>query len=507
MDKIEMRDSSICFNLESPINNKSGSNKIFNNFDTRRNFLKKLGLGLAATTLAICPSEIAFSSKRNKRQPNIIFIFIDDMGYGDLSCYGNKYVQTINIDRLAEEGVRLTQFYVNSPICSPSRVAVTTGMYPARWRINSYLSSRKQNRKRDMADYLNPKAPTLARTLKQAGYATAHFGKWHMGGGRDVDDAPLPQEYGFDESLVSFEGLGDRILIKNDGLSKASEKLGQGKIRWVEKHEMTDIYVNRAIDFIHRNKDKPFYINLWPNDVHDAHVPKPQLWDKYKDVTQNEYEQKFFAVLDELDRQIGRLMNEISRLGLDEDTIIIFTSDNGPTDWPRYYKEGVKPPGSAGPFRGRKWSLYEGGIRTPFIIRWKGKIPAGQVNEKSVVCGIDLFPSLCSLAGIEIPQDVDFDGQDMSGAFLGKNVKRKSEIFWEYRRKPFYLKPGNPEFVSPNLAIRQGRWKLLINDDGSGPELYNLTEDTGEKLNCARVKPEIVERLSKKLLEWRKSLP
>jgi len=500
-------------------------------YQTRRQFLKMAGFGAATAIFAPACAGASLSprkrgagypvnAKQSLRGPNIVIILADDMGYGDLSCYGNQAIKTVNIDRLAEEGVRLTQFYVNSPICSPSRVAVTTGMYPARWRINSFLNSRESNRKCDMADYLDPKAPTLARSLKQAGYATAHFGKWHMGGGRDVDDAPLPQEYGFDQSLVSFEGLGDRILIKNDGLSKASAKLGQGEIRWVEKHEMTEIYVNRAIDFIRRKEDKPFYINLWPNDVHDEHVPKPELKDKYKDVTQNEYEQKFFAVLDELDRQIGRLMNEISRLSLDEDTIIIFTSDNGPTDWPRYYREGVKPPGSVGPFRGRKWSLYEGGIRVPFIIRWKGKIPAGKVNEKSVVCGVDLFPSLCNLAGIDIPQDVDFDGQDMSGAFLsplprlasedaraGKQVERKSEIFWEYRRKPFYLKPGNPEFVSPNLAIRQGKWKLLINDDGSGAELYDLTEYPGEKLNCAKVKPEIVARLSKKLLEWRKSLP
>jgi len=477
-------------------------------YQTRRQFLKMAGFGAAAAIFASASYPInAKSAGGGLRRPNIIIILADDMGYGDLSCYGNQAIKTPNSDRLAEEGVRLTQFYVNSPICSPSRVAITTGMYPARWRINSFLDSWQRNRDCDMADYLDLKAPTLARTLKQAGYATAHFGKWHMGGGRDVDDAPLPQEYGFDQSLVSFEGLGDRILIKNDGLSKASAKLGQGEIRWVEKHEMTEIYVNRAIDFIRRNKDKPFYINLWPNDVHDEHIPKPQLWDKYKGVSPNEYEQKFFAVLDELDRQIGRLMNEISRLGLDENTIIIFTSDNGPTDWPRYYKEGVKPPGSAGPFRGRKWSLYEGGIRVPFIIRWKGTIPAGQVNEKSVVCGVDLFSSLCNLAEIEIPQDVDFDGQDMSGAFLGKQVERKSEIFWEYRRKPFYLKPGNPHFVSPNLAIRDGKWKLLINDDGSGAQLYDLSEDIAEATNLIEKEPEVAKRLSEKLLAWRKSLP
>jgi len=490
-------------------------------YQTRRQFLKIAGFGTATVIFApACAGASLSPQKRGAsypinaksafgglRRPNIVIILADDMGYGDLSCYGNQAIKTVNIDRLAEEGVRLTQFYVNSPICSPSRVAVTTGMYPARWRINSFLDSRQSNRKCDMADYLDPKAPTLARTLKQAGYATAHFGKWHMGGGRDVDDAPLPQEYGFDQSLVSFEGLGDRILIKNDGLSIVSAKLGQGKIRWVEKHEMTEIYVNRAIDFIHRNKDKPFYINLWPNDVHDEHVPKPQLKDKYKDVTRNEYEQKFFAVLDELDRQISRLMNEISRLGLDENTIIIFTSDNGPTDWPRYYKEGVKPPGSAGPFRGRKWSLYEGGIRVPFIIRWKGTVPAGKVNEKSVVCGVDLFASLCRLVGLDVPQDVNFDGEDMSQAFFGKQLERQGPIFWEYRRKPFYLKPGNPEFVSPNLAIRDGKWKLLINDDDSGPELYDLTEDIAEATNLIEKEPEVAERLSERLLAWRKSLP
>jgi len=141
-----------------------------------------------------------------ERHPNIVFIFIDDMGYGDLSCTGNRDVQTTNLDKLAAEGIRLTQFYVNSPICSPSRVACTTGQYPARHLINSYLNSRETNRRRGMADDLDPQAPCLARAFQQAGYATAHFGKWHMGGGRDVGAAPLPQAYGFDESLVSFEG-------------------------------------------------------------------------------------------------------------------------------------------------------------------------------------------------------------------------------------------------------------------------------------------------------------
>jgi len=469
---------------------------------TRRGFLV-----LAGTTIAAGCAPSSFSGRQaSRKHPNIIFIFIDDLGYGDLSCYGNKDVKTTNIDRLAAEGMRFTQFYVNSPICSPSRVAMTTGMYPARWRINSYLSSREANKKRDMADFLDPKAPSLARTLKQAGYATAHFGKWHMGGGRDVDDAPHPQAYGFDESLVSFEGLGDRVLPPG-GLSKRSEKLGQGNISHAPKHQLTEIYVNRTIEFIRRNNDKPFYINLWPNDVHDSHNPKPELLDKYTQFAKKPYQQKFYAVLDELDRQLGRLFKELKARRLDQKTLILFAGDNGPTDWPKYYEKGFAPPGSVGPLRGRKWSLYEGGIRVPFIVRWKGTIPQAKVNEHSVLCGIDLFPSLCAIAAVEPPRDVAFDGRDMSVALLGKHCLRTSPIFWEYRRKPFYLKGGNPDFVSPNLAVRQGKWKLLINDDRSGAELYDLQEDIAEASDLADKRPEITGRLSEILLNWRKSLP
>jgi arylsulfatase A-like enzyme len=469
---------------------------------TRRDFLVFAG----ATITAASKSSPGRAEQAVKTRPNIIFIFIDDMGYTDLSCYGNKEITTPNIDRLATEGIRFTQAYVNSPICSPSRVAVTTGMYPSRWRISSYISSRQDNKNRETADFLDPKAPSLARTLKKSGYATAHFGKWHMGGGRDVDNAPHPKAYGFDQSLVSFEGLGDRILPPS-GLSRRSEKLGQGNIQHVKKHEMTQIYVNKTIDFMRKNKDKPFYINLWLNDVHDSHQPKPEQLEKYRAFAQNPYKQKFYAVLDELDRQIGRLMNQLKQLGLDEQTLILCLSDNGPTDWPKYYEKGFDPPGSVGPLYGRKWSLYEGGIRVPFIVRWMGKIPQGIVDEKSVLCGIDLFRSVCTLAGADVPKDVTFDGEDASAAFLGKGYKRKKPIFWDYGRNEFFLRPGNPDFISPNLAVREGKWKLLINDDGSDAKLYDLDTDIGEKTNLAKKHPDITHRLSKMVLNWRKSLP
>ena len=325
--------------------------------------------------LILLASSLYAGSENKKKQPNVVVIFIDDMGYADPGCYGNPLVGTPNIDNLADHGIRFTNFYVNSPICSPSRVALLTGQYPMRHRIHSFIASSERNEKRSMADFLDPEAPSLARILKGQGYATGHFGKWHMGGGRDVDWAPLPQAYGFDQSLVSFEGLGDRILEYGSSLCDQSAVLGKGKITRVHKYEKTRIYVDSALSFIERNQHSPFYIHLWPNDVHDPHRPMPGVGEKYKDITDNPYQQDFLAVLEEMDEQIGRFMSGLEEKGLLEETIVIFTSDNGPTDWPWYYRDGYNPPGFTGPLFGRKWSLYEGGIRMPFIVCWKGHVP------------------------------------------------------------------------------------------------------------------------------------
>ena len=184
---------------------------------------------LCFVQLVLCAESAAANDVETNR-PNVVVIFIDEMGFADPSCFGNPLIKTPHIDKLAVEGIKLTNFYVNSPICSASRVALTTGQYQGRWKIHSYLNTRAGNANRGMADYLDPSAPTTAKKLKAAGYATAHFGKWHMGGGRDVDDAPLPQAYGFDESLVSFEGLGDRIIENNPNAIERARNLGHGKI-------------------------------------------------------------------------------------------------------------------------------------------------------------------------------------------------------------------------------------------------------------------------------------
>ncbi len=455
----------------------------------RREFLAASG-----ATLAAAPA----------RNPNIILILADDLGYGDLSCYGSE-IPTPNLDRLASEGVRFTQAYVASPICSPSRVAITTGQYPARHLIFSFLDSRARNRALGMRDYLDPDAPSMARVFQRAGYATGHFGKWHMGGGRDVGDAPLPTDYGFDESLTSFEGLGDRVLPPGN-LSEMSAKLGRGNISRRPQSELTAIYVDRAIDFIKRNANRPFFLNLWPNDVHDPFDPKPELMEKYQRLSSNKYLQQFAATLDEMDRQIGRLINAVDTLGLAGRTIVVFMGDNGPTAWPRYYKEGFEPPGSTGGLRGRKWSLYEGGVREPLIIRWRGRVPAGVVDRDTAVCSTDLFPSFCRLAGIEAPK-VAFDGEDLSAAFLGRRQRRQGDLLWEYGRDATYLRPGREDDRSPNLAIRSGRWKALVNDDGTGLELYDLEASAKERENLAATHPGLARKLSQRVIAWRKSLP
>jgi arylsulfatase A-like enzyme len=460
--------------------------------------MKKYALAiLALVAISVCPESV--SAEVSKRQkPNILVIFIDDMGFADPSCFGNPLIKTPHIDKLAAQGIKLTNFYVNSPICSASRVALTTGQYQGRWKIHSFLNTRAGNANRGMADYLDASAPTTAKKLKAAGYATAHFGKWHMGGGRDVDDAPLPKAYGFDESLVSFEGLGDRIISNPKGVERA-RALGHGKVIPCKRWERMQIQTDRTIDFIQRHRDGPFYVRLFPNDVHDAHVPRPGSADKFKSVSNDPYVRNFFAVLEEMDKQIGRVIATIDELNLGKKTLILFTSDNGPTDWPKKYKTGP-PAGSTGPYRGRKWSLFEGGIRMPFIARWTGTIPAGIEDTTSVVSAIDLSPTICRFAGVSVEDDLD--GLDRGDVLLGKASRRAKPVFWQYGHPHAILKGGKPKHQSPTFAIRDGRWKFLINPDGSEAQLYDLEADEGETTNLLSKQPKRATAMAAQISKW-----
>ncbi len=436
-------------------------------------------------------------------QPNFVMIFIDDMGWGDFSCFGNKDAKTPNMDRMAAEGIRFTQFYVNSPICSPSRCALTTGQYPQRWRINSYLNNRADNERRGVAQWLDPQATTLARVLQQKGYATGHFGKWHLGGQRDVDDAPPITAYGFDESLTNFEGMGPKLLpltLKpGDSMPGKiwadAERLGK-PVTWMQRSEITTGFIDSAIPFIDKatSQKKPFFINLWPDDVHGPWWPPVAKWGNNK-------RELYLSVLQEMDRQFGKLFEHLrANPELRDNTLVLICSDNGP-------EPGA---GSAGPFRGSKTTLYEGGTRSP-LIAWapglmeKGK--AGVTNEKSVFAAFDLMPSMLGIAGVSLPEGVKLDGEDMSSVLLGKGeASRAAPIFWRRPPDRKAASPALPERL-PDLAMREGGWKLLCEYDGSLPQLYDLTRDRGETTNLAEQHPEVVKQMSGKLLAWHESMP
>ncbi|WP_163326056.1 sulfatase-like hydrolase/transferase [Draconibacterium mangrovi] len=441
--------------------------------------------------------------QNNDKKTNILFVFIDDMGFADLGCYGREDVHTPNIDRLASEGILFTQFYVNSPICSPSRTAVTTGQYPARWGITSYIDSRKANENRGMKNYLDLSAPSVARNIQAAGYYTAHIGKWHMGGGRDVGEAPLITEYGFDESVTQFEGLGERFLATYEtlnlpdstrGLEKQSAGLGRGEVHWAKRENFTQIFVDRTIDAIEnaQKANKPFYINLWPDDIHTPLEPPKELRGDLS------MKARFLGVMQEMDKHMGRLFDYIrNNPELRDNTLIIFTSDNGPD----------KAVNTAGPFRGYKTVLYEGGFREPFISWWPGKISekkAGTKNTKTVMAAIDLPLVFMEIAGATPDENVTYDGELMLEAISGKKQQKRSKpIFWI--RPPD--RPGYEGTRAPDLAVRKGDYKLLMNFDGSNVQLYNLEKDMGETQNLKDKEPGKAAELKKELEEWFNSYP
>ncbi len=440
---------------------------------------------------------------RYSDQPNILFIFVDDMGYGDLPAYGNAAVRTPNIDRLAEEGIRFTNFYVNSPICSPSRVAVTTGQYPLRWNITSFLADSARNINRGMAHYLDVNAPSLARILQNDGYYTAHVGKWHMGGQREVEGAPLISEFGFNSSLTSFEGLGERLGIEFETKewngsnrffhSVKQARLGRGDIRWVKRHNQPRIYADRVLEEIQKANENgaPFYINFWPDAVHTPLEAPPELRGN------GSMRSNYLGVIRDLDMQVGRIIDYIRQdPQLRNNTLIVFTSDNGPSD----------EIGSTAGLRAYKGSLYEGGIREPFIVwgpEFIEETAKGTSNETTILAGMDLPPTFLSVADVEVPNSITFDGLDMSQELLGSSRDQRAEpVMWI--RPPDFNPNGNWKrlTVRKDLAIRQGKWKLLIETDGSAPELYNLYDNPGETINLAGDHPEITEDLKEKVLNW-----
>lgn len=440
---------------------------------------------------------------RGAEQPNIILVFIDDMGWGDFSCFGNPDAETPHIDRLAAEGIAFEHFYVNSPICSPSRVAISTGQYPQRWNITSYLANRKANAQRGIADWLDPEAPMLARTLRKAGYATGHFGKWHMGGQRDISEAPLITAYGFDESITNFEGLGARVLpLKYSPGGKppvphnlGSHDLGHGPVIWHDRAYVTEKFVEAAVTFARfaASQDQPFYLNLWPDDVHTPMHPPLDQWGEGSN------RHLYCRVLEEMDRQLAPLFDLVhNNPKLRENTMILVCSDNGPeVDF-----------GSAGHLRGHKATLFEGGVRSSLVAWAPGLMPdsaLGSRNETSIFSAIDLVPSLLRITGVEAEENVRYDGEDLSATLLGNSKGSRSQPLF-FRRPPDRSNFRHYQNL-PDLAVRSGQWKLYCDFDGENSTLYDLGSDPSEKSDLSAENPDTVAELTAALLEWNRSIP
>ena len=429
---------------------------------------------------------------RGQEKPNIIIILTDDMGFSDIGTFGGQFVPTPHLDQLAKEGTKYTQYYSAAPICSPSRTSILTGMFPAEWNFTTFLNDRRSNARAEQANYLNVNAPSLAKVLKAAGYATGHFGKWHMGGGRDIKNAPGFKKYGFDEHASTYESPDpDPALTARDWIWSDEDSIK----RW----DRTAYFVDKTLDFLRRHKGVPCFVNLWPDDMHTPWVPEENRRQSGKFPMNPDEEKAFKLVLAEFDKQMGRLFDGLEKLGLAENTLIIFTSDNGPL--PSF--KGSR----AGGLRGTKLSLYEGGIRMPFIVRWPGHTPADQTDSVSVLNSSDLFPTLARIAAAPLLPNYKGDGEDRMKVFLGKPSSREKDMYWEYGRNDYAFNYPKGRDRSPNLAIRSGKWKLLVDYQGDNVELYNIVDDKYETNNVAASHSDIVADLKTKLITWRAYLP
>ncbi len=455
---------------------------------------------LACAVIVVVSLLSALAVPRQDRPPNIIVVFTDDQGYGDLGCYGSPNIQTPHIDRLAAEGMRMTSFYA-APFCGPSRAALMTGCYPPRVSIAF-------NHTPNAKTGIHPDEITVADLLKTAGYATLHLGKWHLG------DAPefLPTRHGFDEYLglpysndmfPHHEMLPIRenepplmqAIRKRSRYTGSPWKQGQANLppsfekplplidgeRVVEtmpdQRTLTTRYTERAVRFIRENRDRPFFIYL-------AHA-MPHVYLYVSDKFEGKSERGLYGdVIMEIDWSVSQMRSALEDLGLDDDTLIVFTSDNGP--WLPYGIDG----GSAGPLRGGKGSVYEGGMRVPGIFWWPGKIAAGS-RSSEIAANMDLLPTFAEAAGVALPGDRVLDGRSLWPLLSGATDRGPHGEFYYFNGS----KPG----TSRMGAVRDRRWKLMVrrNDQGEleAGELYDLAWDVRERTDRAADHPEHSLRL------------
>jgi len=452
----------------------------------RRNFLKTLGAG----TLSLCLSGLESCSSREEVKPNILYINIDDLGWKDLGFMGSEYYETPNIDSLAKEGVVFTDAYAPAANCAPSRASCLTGLYSPRHGIYTVNNSdRGDSRTRRLIPIenqtvLSDSFVTLAESLKQNGYKTAHMGKWHLG-----ED---PRTQGFDINIAgnTFGHPPSYFSpYKNPDLSDGRDD-----------EYLPDRLTSEAIKFIKNNQSRPFFLHMAYYAVHSPLQPKPEKHEKYeiKLGTVGQNNARYAAMVESVDENVGRLLQTLKDMSLFDNTVVLFTSDNG----------GVLRFTSQAPLRAGKGSYYEGGIRVPMIFRWPGKTQPGTLCH-TPVSGIDIYPTFLEMMSTSKPTGVSLDGVSLMPLLKKIGELKERPLFWHF---PIYLEGGNHETrdpvfrTRPGSVVRLGDWKLHEYFEDGGLELYNLEEDIGETTNLVETYPEKAKELFGLLDSWRKNL-
>ena len=432
--------------------------------------------------------------------PNVLFVFVDDLGYGDLGSFGHPVIQTPNIDQLAAEGLSLQNYYASSALCSPSRAALLTGRLPYRSGIKSWIPE-------DSGIFLRPEEVTIAELLLAQGYQTAIIGKWHLNSDLSDLKEPQPRDHGFE---YAFGHNAFQIPTNKNPVNV----FRNGKHVPNLQGYTADIYADDAIRWLeNRDPSKPFFLLFSMAEPHTTIENPPEFNRRYSQFTQGEIEAipsggkkppkeklkargpgEYYANITYMDHQIGRVLASLDELGLVKNTLVVFTSDNGPvtSDWINWWE--VNAYGSTGGYRGRKHTLYEGGIKVPAIIRYPGVVEPGSKSQQLII-GTDWFVTLASLAKAEIPKDRAIDGVDISPVFAGDLLTERT-VFWSL-----------DAHTDVEHAVRAGSWKLLVDRGGNPRELFNLATDPLEFFNLIETEPKITEQLKDAFDGYRSTLP
>lgn len=408
-------------------------------------------------------------------RPNFIVILCDDLGYGDLGCFGHPHIKTPNLDRLASEGLRLTDCYAGAPVCSPSRAGMLTGRIPNRLGIYDWIPQNSPM-------HLRSTELTVATLLKKGGYETCHVGKWHCNGKFNSPDQPQPGDHGFDYWFSTQNNA-------NPSHKNPVNFVRNGKKVGPLQGFSSQIIVDEAMEWLNqRDKSKPFLLMVWLHSPHEPIATAGSFVEPYLATAETPQQAEYFGNVSQLDHEVGRLLESLDKRGLRDDSLVYFSSDNGPETLHRY-KGSERSYGSPSPLRGMKLHMYEGGIRVPGIVRWPGHISPAQTSNQPVV-SYDLLPTFCTLAGIDSPTDRPLDGANLAPLFAGHQVSRSKPLYWQYDRAI-----GGEN----RIALRDGDWKLLANAALSKFELYNLRQDLSEQQDLAASEPARIVELSAKL--------